>query len=80
MGPKSGNTNADKGNVSFAKWGNLNPVGKAPMADPGGKVYQDSDWVLKTNEGSLAKNMPLLIQFTRYGDGDRSKKMGKEVI
>ena len=44
-----------KGKGSFDKWGSRNPVGKAPMTEPVGKVYQDSDVALKTNGRSLAK-------------------------
>ena len=43
-------------------------MGRAPMTDPGCKAYKDSDCDLKTNERSLAKNMPLLIEFPRYAD------------
>ena len=57
-----------KGKGSLGKWGNQNPKGRAPMADPGGKVYQDSGRGLKTNVRCLAKNMPLLNEFTRYGE------------
>ena len=35
---------------SIEKWGNQNPIGRAPMDGPGGKAYQDSEWALKTNE------------------------------
>ena len=41
-----------------------NPMGRAPMTDHGGKVYQDSDWALKTNGRYLAKNMTSLSEFT----------------
>ena len=40
-----------KGKGGFLNGGNQNPMGRAPMTDPGGKVYQDSDWALKTNGG-----------------------------
>ena len=43
------------GKGSFDKWGNLNPIGRAPRTDHGGKVYDDTDWALKTIERSLAK-------------------------
>ena len=67
-----------KGKGSFAKGENQNPVGKAPMTDPGGKVYQDSGWALKANGGSLAKNMPLLSEFARYAEwGIASKRWAK---
>ena len=71
-----------QGNGSFVKWENRNPVGKAPRTDPVGKVYQDSVWVwsLKTNARYLAKNMPLLSEFRRYGDGKSHQKMGGDVI
>ena len=70
-----------KGNGSFSKGGNKNPTGRAPWADPGGEVYQDSDWGLKTNERSLSKNMHLLSEFTCYLDWEAaSKKMGRDFI
>ena len=53
------------------------PTGREPMTDPGGKVYQDSDWALKTNERSLAKNMPLLSEFTRCGEWGSQQKYGQ---
>ena len=46
-----------------------NPMGRAPMTDPGCKVYHDIGRDLMTKERPLAKNMPLLSEFTRYGDG-----------
>ena len=54
-----------------------NPVGKAPMADPGGKVYKDSDCALKANGRSLAKNMPLLSEFSRYLNVESHQKDGQ---
>ena len=63
---------------SSAKGGSRNPVGKAQRADPGGKGYPDSDSDLKTNGRSLAKNTPLLSEFTRYGGwGIASKRWAK---
>ena len=53
-------------------------MGRAPMTDPVGKVYQDSDWDLKTNGRSLAKNVPLRSEFTYYGDlGNAAKRWAK---
>ena len=48
--------------------GNPNPAGRKLKADPGGRAYRDSDLSLKTNERDVAKNMPLLSEFTNYGD------------
>ena len=36
--------------------------------DHGRKAYKDSDCALKINEGSIAKNMPLLREFSNYDD------------
>ena len=52
------------GKCNFDKWGDRNPRGRTPRADPGCKVCQYIDWALKTNGGSLAKDMPLLSEFT----------------
>ena len=57
-----------KGYGSFAKGRNRNPIGEAPVTYHGGKVYQDSGWDLETNGRSLAKNVHLHIEFTRYGE------------
>ena len=43
----------------------------------GGKVCQASDRALMDNERSLAKNMPLLSEFTRYGIGRSRKRRAK---
>ena len=43
-------------------------MGTSPRADPGGKAYQDSEWALRTNERSVARNIPLLSEFTNYAD------------
>ena len=51
-----------------AKGGNQKPMGRSPRTDPGGKAYQDIEWALKTNGGSVAGNMPLLIEFANYVD------------
>ena len=46
--------------------------GKSPEAcpnlrvGPGGKAYAKSDWATKTNERSIAKQMPLLSEFSGY--------------
>ena len=53
---------------SCAKGGHQNPVCKTLRNDPGGKAYQYIDWALRTNEGSVATNMPLLRGFTNYAD------------
>ena len=50
---------------SFDK-GDQNLTGRAPMTDHGGEAYQDSDCDLKTNEMSLANNIPLLSEFSFY--------------
>ena len=47
------------------------------MADHGGKGYEDSDFDLKTKEISLARNMPLLSEFTRYGKCETAGKDGR---
>ena len=38
------------------------------QTDHGCKAYKDIDWDLRTNEGAIAKNMPLLIEFANYDD------------
>ena len=35
-------------------------------ANPLGEVYEASNWALKTNESSLAKQMPLVGEFPSY--------------
>ena len=78
---KSGTADSDGRTWRFRKTGNQNPAGRAPTTDHGGKVYHDSDFALKTIGRSLAGNMHLLIEFTRYWDwGGRIKKMGEDVI
>ena len=47
------------------------------MTDPGCKVYQDSGWDLRKLGASLAKIMHLVIEFTRYGNGESPQKGGK---
>ena len=67
-----------KGNGSFSKGESRNPVGRAPRTDHGGEVYRDSDWALRPNGGTLANNMPILREFTRYGEwGGASKRWAK---
>ena len=63
-----------KGNGSFAKGGNQNPMGRAPRTDPGGNAYQYSDLALKTNEVYLPKNMPLIREFPRNLDWETDAK------
>ena len=60
-----------KGNGDFDKWESQNPAGEASRADPGGKDHHDSDLALKTNGRSIAKNMPLLIEFAGYGGSQK---------
>ena len=52
----------------FAKAKNKNPIGRTLRTDPGGGAYRDSGWHLKRNGRSVAENMPLLSEFTRYLD------------
>ena len=41
-------------------------------AAPAGEVYGASNWALKTNERSVAKQMPLLSEFPSYSEwGDQ---------
>ena len=58
--------------------------GRAIRIDHGGKFYKDSEWALKTNGISLARNIPLLSEFSRYGEwgggGGGAKRWGKYVI
>ena len=63
-----------KGRGSLAKGGSQNPAGRTISEDHGCKVYKDSDWGVKTNERSLARNMPVLSEFTRYGEWGTSSK------
>ena len=46
-GQNPGHPTLITGKRSFDKGGSQNPVGEAPMTDPGGKLYQDSDRGLK---------------------------------
>ena len=39
------------------------PIPQTFKADPAGGAYARSDWALKTNERSVAKQMPLLGEF-----------------
>ena len=48
--------------------------GRPQMIDHGGKVYKDSECCLKTNERSLASNMPFLSEFTCYGEWKAAEK------
>ena len=43
-------------------------MGGNRKTDPGGKARKDSDRALKTNERSVATNMPLLSEYANYGD------------
>ena len=58
----------------FDKGESRNPAGRTPMIDHGCKVYKDSDWGLKRIERSQARNIPLLSEFTRYGEWGGSSK------
>ena len=48
--------------------------GKSPQAwpnirdDPRGKAYAKSDWAAKTNEGSVARRIPLLSGRSGYSE------------
>ena len=53
---------------SFAKGEKPELMGENLKTDPGGRAYEDIDCDLKTNERALAKNMPLLSEYTNYGD------------
>ena len=65
---------------SFAKGGGPNPAGRTLKAGTGGKAYRDRERDLKTNERSVAANMPLLSEFPNYVDcGGRRRKMGNDV-
>ena len=44
------------------------------MGDPGGKAYAKSDWATKTNEMSVAKQMPLLSEFSGYSEWENEAK------
>ena len=46
-----------------------------PKTRPGGGVHARSDWSLKTNERSAAKQMPLLGEFSRYSEWGKEAKM-----
>ena len=48
-----------KGWKSPGAWPNL-------IVCPGGKAYAKSDWATKTNERSIAKQMPSSGEFSRY--------------
>ena len=67
---------------SFEKWGggNRNPIGRTLRTDPGGNAYQGSDFALKTNGGSVAKNMPLLSKFTSYVDRETDARRWAMVL
>ena len=69
-----------KGKGGFLNGGNQNPMGRAPRTDPGGKVKQDSDCDLKTNERSFAKNMLLLSEFTCNVDWGAATKRWEKML
>ena len=79
LGPKSRTDTGPprEGKGSFCRCESRNPGGKYLRTDPGGKVYQDIDWALKTIGGSLDNNMPLLSEFSRYGNGESQRKDGR---
>ena len=59
-------------NIPGAKTKGSYKGGKSPEAwpslrgYPGGKAYAKSDWEAKTNEGSAAKQIPLLSECSGY--------------
>ena len=48
--------------------------------DPGGLVFEPSDWAPKPSERSPVGSMPLLSEFIRCKMGKRSKKMEKSSV
>ena len=70
-----------KNNGSFAKGENPNPTGRTPTTDPAGKAYGDSDFALKTNGRSVAKNMHLIKWVSKLCElGNQRKTMGKDAV
>ena len=54
---------------------------QTPRPYPEGEAYAKSEWTLKTNEGPIAKYMPLLNEFPSYSEwGERSQKVGENTI
>ena len=71
------------GNMPGRKTGVVKKGGKASPAwpnirrDPGGDVYVKSDRATKANEGSIAKQMPLLSEFPGYGEWKKEAEDGQ---
>ena len=54
-----------KEEIIYGGWPNtFNPP--TSRADPVGEAYSASNWAIKTNERSVAKQMPLLSEFSSY--------------
>ena len=64
--PETKNKGKQKGGKQVPEWPN---IGK----DPAVGVYIKSDWALKTNERSIAQQMPLLSEFPGYSERGRPK-------
>ena len=44
------------------------------MGGPGGKAYVKIDWATRTNERADAEQMPLLSEFSGYGERGEDAK------
>ena len=69
-----------KGGKHLGAWPNtFNPP--TSRADPVGEAYAASNWALKTNERSVAKQMPLLSEFPSYSEwGKEARRWAKNTI
>ena len=68
-----------KGGKQIGEWPKPNtPIPQTFKEDPAGKAYARSDWALKTNERSVAKQIPLLGEFSSYIEWEKEAKDGPE--
>jgi len=62
--PETKEKGKQKGGAHSVGWASSH----IPRPDPAGEAYARSEWALKTNERSVAKQMPLLGDFAGYSE------------
>ena len=61
---------------AITKRGKKSPMRPNLKVDPGGNAFEDSEWALKLNEGSVVETMPLLSEFLVIAIGGPNRRDG----